>query len=54
MKIEIDFTQHSVEELKELQNKIGHYLHDMNDGSSWRNTVCHRIILTAYSDSYSS
>jgi hypothetical protein len=32
MKIEIDFTKHSVEELRELQNEIGNYLHDMNDG----------------------
>ena len=32
MEIEIDFTKYSVEELRELQNKIGHYLHDMNDG----------------------
>ena len=30
--ISIDFTKHSVEELRELQNKIGNYLHDMNDG----------------------
>ena len=29
---EIDFTQHSVEELKELQNKIGNYIHNLNDG----------------------
>jgi hypothetical protein len=29
---DIDFTKYSVEELRELQNRIGHYLHDMNDG----------------------
>lgn len=28
----MDFTKYSVEELRELQNSIGHYLHDMNDG----------------------
>ena len=28
----MDFTKYSVEELRELQNKIGNYLHDMNDG----------------------
>lgn len=28
----MDFTKYSVEELRELQNRIGHYLHDMNDG----------------------
>jgi hypothetical protein len=32
MKIEIDFTQHSVEELRELENKIAHYIHTRNDG----------------------
>lgn len=30
--MEIDFTKYSVEELRELQNSIGNYLHDMNDG----------------------
>ena len=30
--MEMDFTKYSVEELRELQNNIGHYLHDMNDG----------------------
>ena len=30
--MEIDLTKYSVEELRELQNKIGNYLHDMNDG----------------------
>jgi protein associated with RNAse G/E len=30
--MEMDFTKYSVEELRELQNKIGNYLHDMNDG----------------------
>jgi len=30
--MKIDFTKYSVEELRELQNRIGHYLHDMNDG----------------------
>ena len=29
--MEIDFTQHSVEELRELQNKIGYYLQTRND-----------------------
>lgn len=29
---DIDFTKYSVEELRELRNRIGHYLHDMNDG----------------------
>ena len=32
MMINIDFTKHSVKELRELQNEIGNYLHDMNDG----------------------
>ena len=32
MKIEIDFTQHSVEELRELENKIAHYIRTRNDG----------------------
>jgi protein associated with RNAse G/E len=32
MKIEIDFTQHSVEELRELENKIAHYIRTCNDG----------------------
>ena len=30
--MEMDFTKYSVEELRELQNNIGHYLHNMNDG----------------------
>ena len=30
--MEMDFTKYSVEELREFQNKIGNYLHDMNDG----------------------
>jgi hypothetical protein len=30
--MEMDFTKYSVEELRELQNEIGNYLHDMNDG----------------------
>jgi len=30
--MEMDFTKYSVEELRELQNRIGSYLHDMNDG----------------------
>lgn len=29
---EIDFTQHSVEELRELENKISHYIYNRNDG----------------------
>jgi hypothetical protein len=29
---EIDFTQHSVEELRELENKITYYIHTRNDG----------------------
>jgi len=29
---EIDFTQHSVEKLRELQNKISHYIHTREDG----------------------
>ena len=32
MKIEIDFTEHSVEELRELENSISHYLYNRNDG----------------------
>jgi hypothetical protein len=32
MKIEIDFTKHSVEELRELENKIAHYIRTRNDG----------------------
>lgn len=28
----MDFTKYSVEELRELQNSIAYYLHDMNDG----------------------
>jgi hypothetical protein len=32
MKIEIDFTKYSVEELRELQNKISNYIHNLNDG----------------------
>jgi hypothetical protein len=32
MILDIDFTEYSVEELRELQNSIGDYLHDMNDG----------------------
>jgi hypothetical protein len=30
--MEMDFTKYSVAELRELQNKIGNYLHNMNDG----------------------
>jgi hypothetical protein len=30
--MEMDFTKYSVEELRELQNSIAYYLHDMNDG----------------------
>ena len=30
-RMEMDFTQHSVEELRELQNKIGYYLQTRND-----------------------
>jgi hypothetical protein len=29
---EIDFTQHSVEELRELENNISHYIHTREDG----------------------
>lgn len=29
---EIDFTQHSVEELRELENKITYYIHTRDDG----------------------
>jgi hypothetical protein len=32
MKIEIDFTQHSVEELRELENSISHYIYTREDG----------------------
>jgi hypothetical protein len=32
MKIEIDFTKHSVEELRELENSISNYLHTREDG----------------------
>ena len=32
---EIDFTQHSVEELRELENKISHYLHTRKDGFTY-------------------
>lgn len=32
MKIEIDFTQHSVEELRELENSISNYLYNREDG----------------------
>ena len=32
MKIEIDFTQHSVEELRELENRISSYLYTREDG----------------------
>ena len=28
----MDFTKYSVEELRELQNKIGNYIHNLNDG----------------------
>ena len=31
-RMEMDFTQHSVEELRELQNKIGYYIQNLNDG----------------------
>ena len=31
-RMEMDFTQHSVEELRELQNKISYYLQTRNDG----------------------
>jgi len=30
--MEMDFTKYSVEELRELQNRIGSYLHNMTDG----------------------
>ena len=30
--MEMDFTKYSVEELRELQNKIGNYIHNLNDG----------------------
>lgn len=30
--MEMDFTKYSAEELRELQNRIGSYLHNMNDG----------------------
>ena len=28
----MDFTKYSVEELRELQNRIGNYIHNLNDG----------------------
>jgi len=30
--MEMDFTKYSVSELRELQNKIGNYIHNLNDG----------------------
>lgn len=30
--MEIDFTEYSIEELRELQNKIGNYIYNLNDG----------------------
>jgi hypothetical protein len=30
--MEMDFTKYSVEELRELQNRIGNYIHNLNDG----------------------
>ena len=30
--MEMDFTKYSVAELRELQNKIGNYIHNLNDG----------------------
>jgi hypothetical protein len=30
--MEMDFTKYSVEELRELQNKIGNYIQNLNDG----------------------
>jgi len=30
--MEMDLTKYSVEELRELQNKIGNYIHNLNDG----------------------
>jgi phage baseplate assembly protein W len=30
--MEMDFTKYSVEELRQLQNKIGNYIHNLNDG----------------------
>lgn len=35
MKIEIDFTQHSVEELRELENSISHYIYTREDGFNY-------------------
>lgn len=34
-RMEIDFTQHSVEELRELENKIAHYIHTRKDGFTY-------------------
>ena len=30
--MEMDFTKYSVQELRELQNRIGNYIHNLNDG----------------------
>jgi len=54
MKIEIDFIKYSVEELRELQNKIGNYLQNREDGfiyicevrsygSKWKNTLTNEL-----------
>jgi len=51
---EIDFTKYSVEELRELQNKIAYYLEKRNDGfiyicevrsygNNWKNTLTNEL-----------
>jgi hypothetical protein len=56
MTIEIDFTKHSFEELRELENKISHYIRTREDGfvyicevrsygRNWEHTLTNEIVV---------
>jgi len=60
---EIDFTQHSIEELRKLQNKISHYIHTREDGfiyicecrsygRNWRQTLSNEVAVNDLCDEY--
>lgn len=61
--MEMDFTKYSVEELKKLQNKIGYYLQNLNDGfvyicevrsygNNWTNVLTNELVVRDLCDEY--
>jgi hypothetical protein len=61
--MEMDFTKYSVEELRELQNRIGYYLQTRNDdfvyiceirsyGKNWKNVLTNELAVNDLCDEY--